>query len=107
MSGANGCSTEGCILPPHPPGGPHRFADRLDAAIAAEAAKPVEVAMQQINVTISSTGRPAIIVIPNDVSDSELAELAGWVLTAVLNAKRAEREKGAASRILVPAGRVT
>lgn len=64
--------------------------DQLAAAIAA-ADQPKPVDMRQINVTIGSTGRPAILAIPVDATDSELAELAGWMLTAVMNTLRQER----------------
>lgn len=76
-------------------------ADPIDAAIAAASAPPL-VTMRELRVTIASTGRPAIIAIPADASDGELAELAGWMLTQVLGALRAERAKGPRPRILVP-----
>lgn len=69
--------------------------DPIDAAIAA-AAEPAPIEMQQVNVVITSTGRPAAVVIPIDITDAELGELAGWMLTAVMNAKRAERAAAAA-----------
>jgi hypothetical protein len=61
----------------------------------------VPLQMQQINVNLAS-GRPAIIAIPSDATDAELADLAGALLTQVIQQKRAEREKGPAARILVP-----
>jgi hypothetical protein len=76
--------------------------DAIDQVIA----QSQSVAMQQINITIDSTKRPAILAIPQDITDGEIAELAGWLLTGLLQAKRAERAKGAASRILVPAGAI-
>ena len=51
--------------------------DRIDEAIAATR----EVTMMEIPVTIASTGRQAIIHIPADCTDAELAELCGWMLT--------------------------
>lgn len=66
--------------------------DKVGAAIET-AAKPVPIEMQQIQVTIGSTGRPAILVLPSDVTDGELAEVCGYMLTRVLFAKRAERAK--------------
>jgi len=78
-----------------------RAPDAVDAAIAAA---PQPVAMRQIQVTISSTGRPAVLAIPADASEAELVELAGWLLVNVIPAFRAEREKGAASRLVVPNG---
>jgi hypothetical protein len=77
--------------------------DAIDVAIAtAEAPKPVT--MKQISVTIASTGRPAAMVLPADATEAELVELAGWFLVQVIPGFRAEREKGAASRLVVPSG---
>lgn len=53
-------------------------------------------------VTIGSTGRQALLVLPLDASDTELLELAGWMLTFVRATYEAERQKGAASRIVLP-----
>jgi prevent-host-death family protein len=77
--------------------------DAIDAAIAAAEA-PQSVVMKQIPVTISSTGRPAAVIVPADASEAELVELAGWFLVQVIPGFRAEREKGAASRLVVPSG---
>lgn len=55
--------------------------DKLDEAIAG-AARPA-IAAVQINVTIDSTGRPAALVIPEDLTLDELMELVGWMTTAV------------------------
>ncbi len=74
--------------------------DQLDAALAAaEAPKPV--AVREFRVTISSTGRPAAVLLPADATDAELAELAGWLLTQVLGTYRAERERGPGVRLFV------
>lgn len=78
-----------------------RVADPIDAAIAA-AAEPEPVRMAQLQVTISSTGRPAMVAIPEDATDGELAELAGWMLTQVLTAFRQKRASAPATRIIVP-----
>ena len=78
-----------------------RVLDPIDAAIAA-AEEPAPVAMTQLQVTISSTGRPAVIAIPDDATDGEIAELAGWLLTQVLMAFRQKRAAAPASRIIVP-----
>lgn len=74
--------------------------DPVDAAIAA-AAEPEPVRMTQLQVTISSTGRPAAVLVPDDATDAELAELAGWLLTQVLMAFRQKRQ-APASRIILP-----
>jgi len=76
---------------------PGQNGDPIDAAIAAV---EQQVTMRQWQVTITSTGRPGIVVLPTDVSDAELAEFAGWLLTYVLGSYRAERVKGPASRII-------
>jgi hypothetical protein len=75
--------------------------DPIAAAIAA-AEEPPPVRMRQFQVTISSTGRPAAALLPADVTDAELAEFTGWLLTAVMNGLRTERARGPASRILIP-----
>lgn len=73
----------------------------LDAAIAAAEAPP-PVAVREFRVTISSTRRPAAVLLPADATDAELAEFAGWLLTQVMGTFRAERERGPASRLVVP-----
>jgi hypothetical protein len=78
--------------------------DPVDAAIAAASKAPkAEVPLRRFQVTISSTGRPAMAILPADATDAEIGEFAGWLLTAVMNTYRAERAKRPASRILVPA----
>lgn len=77
--------------------------DPIDAAIAAADA-PQKVEMQQINITISSTSRPVIIAIPTDISDSEIAEVGGWLLTTLMNAKRAERAQAAGPKLVIARG---
>lgn len=73
--------------------------DPIAAAIAAPA-EPPQVAMVQKQVTISSTGRPAVVLVPADATPAELAELCGWMLTT-LRVECASR--GApASRIILP-----
>jgi hypothetical protein len=75
--------------------------DAVDQAIAA-ASEPAPVQMIQVPVTIGSTGRPAQIIIPADATDSELAELCGWMLTSVMGSLRAQRAAAPASRIILP-----
>lgn len=76
MTGENGA--------PKPP-------DQIAQAISATNDDGQTVAMDQYQVTISSTGRPALIVVPLDASDGELAELAGLILTSILSTMRARR----------------
>ena len=69
--------------------------DPIEAAIASADA----VTMGQYPVTITSTGRPAMVALPVDATDGEVAELAGWLLTGLLAHFRAERAKTAGGRI--------
>ena len=77
-----------------------REPDAIDSAIAAARS----VVMRQIQVTISSTGRSAVLVVPTDASEAELVELAGWLLVNVIPAFRSERAGEAAGRIALPGG---
>jgi hypothetical protein len=75
--------------------------DQVAGAIAKveEQQKP----MRQWAATIASTGRQAMILLPEDATDGEIAEFVGWVLGPVLNTHRAERAQAAASpRLIVP-----
>lgn len=66
--------------------------DPIDQAIAtAEQQEPL--AMRQFNITISSTGRPGFIAVPEDITEGELAEFAGGILGPVLQTLRVEREQ--------------
>jgi len=76
--------------------------DVVGAAIAA-VEQPQPVPMRQFPVTIASTGRPALVALPADATDAEIAEVCGWILTAVMGTHRQERAQAPASRILVPA----
>lgn len=71
--------------------------DQINKAIAATE-KTIE--MMAIPVTLSSSGKPAQINIPADMTEGELAELCGWILTAVLGHIRA-RKADPASRIQI------
>jgi hypothetical protein len=75
--------------------------DPIAAAIEATAESQA-AAMAQAQVTISSTGRPFAVTFPADMSDSELAEAVGWMLTSLMHSLRAERAKTAGGRIIVP-----
>lgn len=79
--------------------------DPVDAAIAAAEAKPATIQMAQEQVTISSTGRPVILVFPPDLTDSELAELTGWMLTGLRAKIAANRTPSPLSRLSAPDGR--
>lgn len=70
-------------------------------AEAIEATEPT-VQMAQVQITISSTGRPFAVTFPTDMTDGELAEATGWMLTTLLGSLRQERAKTPAGRIIVP-----
>lgn len=77
--------------------------DKIDEAIAA----PPKQLMMPVEVTITSTGRTALISVPFDAQDGELAELAGLILTGVLGQCRANRLKSQPpSGIVIARGRV-
>lgn len=76
--------------------------DRVDAAIAAaEAPGPIEVELRQFPVVISSTGRPAVLAVPPDLSESELLELMGWMAVYV-RGELARARQPLAGRLIVP-----
>lgn len=77
--------------------------DAIDAAIEA-ATEPPAVQMASVQIRISSTGRPFALQFPADMTDSELAEATGWMLTTLLVSLRTERAKTAQGRIIVPGG---
>lgn len=68
--------------------------DPINVAIAATEAPPA-VPMMQVDVTISSTGRPASALLPVGCTDAELAEFAGWLLSTVLQGLRQQRAAAA------------
>jgi hypothetical protein len=70
----------------------------IDEAIAATEA---QVQMMRIPVVIASTGRPAFVDLPTDITEGELAEFSGWLLTQVLAHIRA---RPAPSPIVVARG---
>jgi hypothetical protein len=51
--------------------------DRIDDAIAA--GEPIS--MTQLQVNLASTGRPVMLAVPIDLTDSELIEFIGWLGT--------------------------
>lgn len=77
------------------------LADPVEAAIAAADAPTVQ--LRQVQVTITCSGRPAVVAVPADASDSELLELAGWMLTQLRGALRADEAK---TRIIMPGRRI-
>lgn len=71
--------------------------DAIGKAIEANG-KPPAVDMIQIPVTISSSGRPAMVALPADVTDVELLEIIGWLGSVVAPQLRARRP---ASRLVI------
>ena len=67
-------------------------------------AVPAPVTLREFNVTIASTGRGLVLATPLEVTEAELVEFAGWILTALIPGLRADRERGAAARIVLPVG---
>lgn len=60
--------------------------DPVAAAIAATGGgapdqQQATVAMRQWQVGLAPDNRPAILLLPDDLTDQELLELAGWILT--------------------------
>jgi hypothetical protein len=82
----------------------HVAVDQAIAAAAGEAADPVR--MVQLRVTIGTTGRPAAVLLPADATESEVSQLAGWLLTTVAKAARTGEEQRKRSGIIVARGRV-
>jgi len=74
--------------------------DKVAGAIAS--VEEQQKGLRQWGVTISSTGRQAMVLLPADATDSEIAEFCGWILGPVMNTHREERAKAAGPRILVP-----
>ena len=54
--------------------------DDIDSAIAAT--EPVQ-GLVQVPIVIASTGRPAIVTVPDDLTDAETIELAAYLLTGL------------------------
>lgn len=74
--------------------------EAIEAAIAA--ADQPTVAMAQLQVTIASTGRPFAMTFPADMTDAELVEVTGWMLTSVVGSLRAERARRSSGRLIIP-----
>ena len=75
--------------------------DPVDQAIAATQ-QPEPMALQQVGpITITSTGRPAVLAVPPDLTDDELLELASWLLNPG-GLRAMLRRTSPASRIVLP-----
>lgn len=74
-------------------------APAIDQAIASANKQSVE--MEQITVTIASTGRPVMIAFPRDATDSELLEVIGWMATT-LRSHVATNKRPGAGRLVLP-----
>lgn len=75
--------------------------DALDAAIAAASAPPP---MAEIPIKISSTGRPAFVALPVDVTDAEALEVMGLIPRLVLELHRKADELDPSRRLVSAAG---
>jgi hypothetical protein len=72
--------------------------DQLDQAIAAV---PEKVAtLTEVRVQISSTGRPVVLLVPDDLSDVEIIELTSFVLIGLR--QHLASQASPASRLFVP-----
>jgi hypothetical protein len=58
------------------------MSDPIEDAIRATEPQGEIVQMQQINVTLGSTGRPVVLAIPSDISVDEILDLATWLTFA-------------------------
>jgi len=76
--------------------------DALDEAIEGAAKRPVE--MEQVTVTIATTGRPVVIAFPSDMTDQELLEFMGWMGQGLRLKLLANRQRTAGGRIVLPTG---
>jgi hypothetical protein len=80
--------------------------DAIDQAVAAAAADQPEgtetVRLEQVTVTISATRRPFVVAFPPDMTDTELLEVASWVLVNLRAEMAKRRAANPASRILIP-----
>lgn len=71
-------------------------------ANAAPPSAPPAVAIEQINITIASTGRPFLMGIPVGMTEPELLEVIGWMGTALRQHLITQQAKTAGGRILLP-----
>lgn len=74
--------------------------DPIDQAIAAADAKMPELI--QVPVRISSTGRPVILAVPEDLTDVEVIELGSFILVGLRRHIAASKQQ--ASGIIVARG---
>lgn len=56
--------------------------DQIDQAIAA-ADRPAPLELVEVPILIASTGRPAVVGIPIDVTEAEVLELVGWIASSL------------------------
>ena len=75
--------------------------DQIDQAIAAAEA-PAPEPLQQVTVTIASTGRHVVIAFPPDMTDAEALEFVGWVGTQLRIALAQQRASAAGPQLWTP-----
>jgi hypothetical protein len=73
---------------------------KIDQAIAV--AEKTQVPMEQVNVTIATTGRPVQITFPVDMTDSELLEFVGWCGQNLRVHLFQRRQSPAVGRLVLP-----
>jgi hypothetical protein len=54
----------------------------IDDAIAATDPGPT-LAMVEVPINLTTTGRPAIVAVPEDITDAEVMELTAWMLRSL------------------------
>lgn len=74
------------------------MSDPIDKAIAAAEAKMPELI--QVPVRISSTGRPVILAVPEDLTDVEIIELGGFILMGLRRHIAASQQQAASSLVI-------
>lgn len=75
--------------------------DLVEKAIAATAEQEQTVTMADVPVTLTSTGRPAIVSVPVDLTDVELHELVAFALLGLPH-RLAQARGDVRSRLILP-----
>lgn len=76
--------------------------EQIQRAIEATEPSPEPLAMCEVPIMIGSTGRPAIMGVPEDITQDEVDELAAWMLMNLR--KHIAKSRQPASRIEVVRG---
>ena len=80
--------------------------DPVGAAVAAAgpAAPSGEFQMRQFRAVIASSRRPVVLLVPVDVTDTELLEITGWIGNGV-RVEVAQARQPLGGRLIVPSPR--